>query len=135
MYKTDNPRLYGTASVLLLLNAVAIQGLNPARPMTLEKRFEFYSGEKMSRSDRLITYEWKTTIFGKQLKEFKELSHAKRAVHMLSLTNCLAVCLISSQRMLLFVFHHCEYCPKVYTDSSSEKGNGYFLGNNIKRKT
>lgn len=31
---------------------------NHARPMTLEKRFEFFQLEKMSRSDRLITYEW-----------------------------------------------------------------------------
>lgn len=78
MYKTDNPRLYGTAA-LLLLNAVAI-GVESCAADDAGKKVWVFQLEKMSRSDRLITYEWKTAIFGKHSKEFKELSHAKRAL-------------------------------------------------------
>lgn len=46
MYKTDNPGVYGMAVLLVVSSAVGTQVLKAARPMTLEKRFEFYSWKK-----------------------------------------------------------------------------------------
>lgn len=88
---------------LLLFSAVGT-GPETCAADDAGKKVWVFQWEKMSRSDRLITYEWKTAIFGKHSKEFRELYRAKRApvfrtlliVYLLldSLIGCFCLCSI-----------------------------------------